>query len=153
MQDIRGQQSSILACCDPLARVIHNSSINVIGVTNHLHLVLLSCQVPVPRQVTGPKGEPSTIILLSRENIKMTTNDLLLYPYINASLNSHQRHSCREDTMAQRLTAGQCAKNKRLQSTWPYTRDTYHTLFPKAQASSQKREWKDFRIQRWWLIT
>jgi hypothetical protein len=40
------------------------------------------------RQVIGPRGDPTAITLLNR-NIKMAPNNLLLYPQINVSPNTH----------------------------------------------------------------
>lgn len=44
----------------------------------------------VARQVIGSRKEPTITILLSGHNIKLIANELLLYPWIGASLNRHQ---------------------------------------------------------------
>lgn len=43
------------------------------------------------RQVTEPREEPATIILLNGHSIKLTHNDLFLHPKINVSLSPHQK--------------------------------------------------------------
>lgn len=53
--------------------------------------VTIVLQEPVTRQVTGPKGEPATIILINEHSGKMTPDDLSLHPSINESFSPHQR--------------------------------------------------------------
>ena len=45
----------------------------------------------------GPRGEPTSVIPLMRNNIKQIPNDLLEGPYISSSLNAHPRNILVED--------------------------------------------------------
>jgi hypothetical protein len=56
-----------------------------------------------------------TIILLDGNSIKATHNGLSLYPWINASLNPHQR-SFYLQWIVDSPTVSQDAENKRLQN-------------------------------------
>lgn len=47
-------------------------------------------QEPVARQIIGPKRQPTTIVLLNG-HIKLTSHELSLSSYINASLNPYKR--------------------------------------------------------------
>lgn len=47
-------------------------------------------QESVARQIIGPRDEPTTIILLNVHVIKLTPNDLSLYPEVGESLNPHK---------------------------------------------------------------
>lgn len=40
----------------------------------------------------GPRGNPTIILLVEHSN-KMIPNDILIYPYIRASFNIHQKRS------------------------------------------------------------
>lgn len=42
-------------------------------------------QESVARQIIGPRDEPTTIILLNMHVIKLTPNDVSLYPEVGAS--------------------------------------------------------------------
>lgn len=73
---------------------------NIRGVTNHVQIGFEAYTInidPIPANVKGTKNlwidreGLNTIILLNRYIIKTTSNDLLFYPLIRASLNPHQR--------------------------------------------------------------
>lgn len=65
-------------------------------------------------QVIGPKGEPNIIVLLNRHIIKMTSDDLLLYPKMVHLSTMIREASCSRLQLTQRPSTGQCSENKRL---------------------------------------
>lgn len=74
-------------------QILGNSGMDVMGTANHFlfgfkshsaswnpHLEQFLCYKSMDRKFIGPRGEPIAIILLNIYNIKLTVNDLLLYP-------------------------------------------------------------------------
>lgn len=98
-----------------------NVATNTIGIIN---IFLIKCQAyltkwklfhkmqplsgwkAVIRQVIGHTGESSTIILLKEYNIKLISNDTVLYSLIKLHLYPHQWSFCLQQMTTNRFTVG-----------------------------------------------
>lgn len=100
---------------------------------------------PKTRQVIGLRSEPTTIRLLNEHSIKLTSNDLSLWPYISASLNPYLvSFFCSRQWSPQASTCTKCKCCRMLSPNW----NRYTLLFPpEAERSLQKREQKQCKIQ------
>lgn len=128
---------------------------NVMRATNNFLFgyLLLHKMKPIPgtvtqsktRQVTGLRSEPITIMLLNEHSIKLTSNDLLLWPYISASLNPYLvSFFCSRQWSPQASTCTKCKCCRTLSPNW----NRYTLLLPQeAERSLQKREQKQCKIQ------
>lgn len=86
-------------------------------------------------ELTGPKGEPTTIILLSRENIQLPFKFVSLYTEMNTALRPHQGSISMQGTLVKGHNVFvKCSATNRASAL--------HSSPYKACESSKKKRWK-----------
>lgn len=92
-------------------------------------------------ELTGPKGEPTTIILLSRENIQLPFKFVSLYTEMNTALRPHQGSISMQGTLVKGHNVFvKCSATNRASAL--------HSSPYKACESSKKKRWKNYTSQR-----
>lgn len=112
-----------------------------------IYLVCLQSQELIARQVVGPRGEPSTVIMLN-----VWTINLMTYHYTRRSIHAHTlvwedsvcSHRSPQLIKVLRITDCRMSSHK-----WM----SFHITHPsQVQRSLMKRRWKHVRDRRsWWI--
>lgn len=114
------------AACQARCAQLCNSGMTVVGVTNHFLLFYKACsterahtwyykpdQKPKAREITEPKGEPASVILLNGHVFKESPTYICLHPQTWAVLSLDQTF-CSEQQSTERYITGHSTKKKRL---------------------------------------